>query len=171
MKIELVYDQPSTYRVAAVEQAFKDIAASDETLAASIKEVVRAPGRLVRKGINLLVKVVIAGTHGAREDFIPVRVKTDSNVNRRLEQTDSWRPSWKGRFIQDICLDYCRDFSDVRRKVWDCLRTAINNILRRKRNRNAQKANLAGAKYARNEYGARQREPYRRVHPPQMAFH
>lgn len=130
----LVYDR--SVGLNRVEQAVNDIMERHKEEGIPICKICRAPARLTRRGISLIITLFMNG----KKEIVPLRVE-DEDMARFRYCTDADLKSWRGKWIQCIRTNSDAPFKFILNQVKKCLRTAFNRF-KHKLERNAHKMNV-----------------------------
>jgi hypothetical protein len=148
-----IFSIGTTSPMVLVEEALKSIVSTKELGTLKFGWA----SRLRKIGVTFVVTIEQDGV----KDLVPLRVKNKSQgfiFSRKLNEQTRF---WHGKYIHDICIDYCKSVEDIIRRVRICLKTALNRLMQ-KINRNLHKRNIH---LARRHKGA---GSYHRAHAPRM---
>lgn len=135
--------------IAMVMKVLREIDAMKDEIGIPIKTFIRAPARLMRRGVSILVTLEQEG----RDELVPLRVEDESVLYYRFCSHEEMAV-WHGKYIHPIRPESCTTIQDLVKMVIKCLKTAFNRFMR-----NLQKNACKLNKQVRI---ARMKEPYRR---------
>lgn len=126
--METTYVRSTPQAIQLVSQALEFIRNHQDKYKLSIADVTLAPGRLMRQGVTLIVKIKDEWYNAT--DDVPMRVESPEIFQYRFctQEMLNW---WKRKRIYSVPAEWCANWDILIRKVAGYLRTAQNRLRRK----------------------------------------